>query len=73
MRAEGRESRAEVFMMALESLSKAEKEQVATRLLDYPFLREDVLDIAVVLERRGEPSFPLEDVLAERTKLSAAR
>ena len=72
MKAEGRESRAEVFMMALETMSESEKRQVASRLLDYTYLREDVLDIAIILDRRGEPSFPLEDVLANRTELSAA-
>jgi hypothetical protein len=71
MKADGKESRAEVFMMALESLSKAEKRLVASRLLDYPYLREDVLDIALVLERDEEPSFPIEDVLAGRTEISA--
>ena len=64
MKADGRESRAEVFMMALESMSKAEKREVASRLLDYPYLREDVLDIAIILEREGEPSYPLEEVMA---------
>ena len=59
-------------MMALETFSKAEKRLVASRLLDYSYLREDVLDIAIILDRSGEPSFPLEDVLAKRTELSAA-
>ena len=72
MKANGRESRAEVFMMALESMSKAEKRVVASRLLEYPFLREDILDIAIILDREGEPSIPLEDVLAGKTGIFAA-
>ena len=65
MKADGRESRAEVFMMALESMSRAEKRQVASRLLDYPYLGEDVLDIAIIRETEGEPSRPFEEYLAE--------
>ena len=70
MKADGRESRAEVFMMALESMSKAEKRLVASRLLDYPFLRGDVLDIAIIRETEGEPSYPLEDVMARMRETS---
>ena len=36
------ESRAEVYLMALQSLSKAEKEVVIARLLKDPQLREDM-------------------------------
>ena len=72
MKVDGRESRAEVFMMALGTLSKAEKRQVASRLLDYPYLREDVLDIAIIRDREGEPSHPLEEVMARMEKTSLA-
>lgn len=65
MKADGRESRAEVFLMALESFSEAEKRLVASRLLDYTFLREDILDIAIILDRAGEPSISFEEYLAE--------
>lgn len=60
------ESKAEVFFMALQSLSKAEREAVIARLLDDPKLREDILDIAVIRQRRGEPSRPFREYLAER-------
>ena len=72
MRVYGRESRAEVFLMALELFSKAEKRQVASCLLDYPFLREDVLDIAIIRDREGEPSYPLEEVIARIRETSSA-
>lgn len=72
MKADGRECRAEVFMMALESLSKAEKRQVASRLLDYPYLCEDILDIAIIRDREGEPSYPLEEVIARLKETSSA-
>lgn len=62
------ESRAEIFLMALHSLSKQEREAVIARLLDDPELREDLMDIAVIQQRKGEPSRPFRDYLAERKK-----
>ncbi len=62
------QSRAEVFLMALESLSKAEKKAVITRLLEDDSLREDILDLALIQQRQGEPSRPFQDYLAERKK-----
>lgn len=50
--------------MALESFSKDEKRLVASRLLDYPYLREGVLDIAIIRDRKGEHSYPFEEVMA---------
>ena len=58
------ESRAEVYLMAIQSLSKAEKEAVISRLLEDPQLREDILDLAVIRQRRGEPSRPFRKYLA---------
>ena len=60
------ESRAEVYLMAIQSLSKAEKEAVIARLLEDPQLREDILDLAVIKQRQGEPSRPFAEYLAER-------
>ena len=60
------ESRAEVYLMALQSLSEAEREAVITRLLEDPQLREDILDLAVIKQRQGEPSRPFTEYLAER-------
>ena len=60
------ESRAEVYLMALQSLSEAEREAVITRLLDDPRLREDILDLAVIRQRQGEPSRPFTEYLGER-------
>lgn len=62
------ESRAEVYLMALQSLSKAEKEAVIARLLEDTKLREDILDLALIQQRQGEPSRPFGDYLAERRK-----
>jgi len=60
------ESRAEVYLMALQSLSEAEREAVISRLLEDPQLREDILDLAVIKQRQGEPSRPFTEYLAER-------
>ncbi|MGA8848446.1 MAG: hypothetical protein WB564_01270 [Dehalococcoidia bacterium] len=60
------ESRAEIYLMALQSLSEAEREAVITRLLEDPQLREDILDLAVIQQRQREPSRPFTEYLAER-------
>jgi len=58
------ESRAEVYLMALQSLSEVEREAVITRLLEAPQLREDILDLAAIQQRQREPSRPFRDYLA---------
>ena len=62
------ESRAEIYLMALQSLSKAEKKAVITRLLEDDSLREDILDLALIQQRQGESSRPFSEYLAEREK-----
>ena len=62
------ESRAEVYLMALQSLSKAEREAVIARLLEDPKLREDILDLATIQQRQGETSRPFAEYLAEHTQ-----
>ncbi len=62
------QSRAEIYLMALKSLSKAEKEAIINRLLEDESLREDILDIALVQQRHGESSRPFREYLAEREK-----
>ena len=60
------QSRAEIYLMALESLSKAEKKAVITRLLEDESLREDILNTALIQQRQGESSRPFSEYLAER-------
>ena len=60
------QSRAEVYLMALQSLSKAEKKEVVTRLLEDEALWEDILDIALIRQREGEQGRPYEDYRTER-------
>ena len=62
------QSRAEIYLMALESLSAAEKKKIIARLLEDENLREDILDVALIQRRRGEPSRPLGEYLAEIEK-----
>ena len=62
------QSRADIYLMALESLSKAEKKAVIARLLEDESLREDILDIALIQQRQGESSRPFREYLAERRK-----
>jgi hypothetical protein len=57
------ELRAEVYLMAIQSLSKAEKEAVIARLLEGPQLREDILDLAVILQRQGEALTTFQGIL----------
>lgn len=65
------ESRAEVYLMALQSLSKAEREAIITRLLEDVKLREDILDLALIRQRQEEPSKPFREYLAARRKKRA--
>lgn len=62
------ESRAEVYLMALQSLSKAEREVVIARLLEDTKLMEDILDLAIIRKRQGEPARPFREYLAKRVK-----
>ena len=57
--------------MALQSLSKVEKEAVIARLLEDPQLREDILDLAVIHQRQGELSRPFRDYLVWRENIIA--
>ena len=62
------ESSAEIFLMALQALSKAERKAVVNRLLEDPKVREDILDLTLIRQRQGEPSWPFREYLAERKK-----
>lgn len=64
------QSKAEIYLMALNSLSKAERAVVIEHLLDDDALMEDILDIALAKKRLEEPSRPFEDFLAEEKKRS---
>jgi len=63
-----KETKAEVFWMAFKGLPKRERQSVIERLLKDTEFMEDLIDIAIVEQRREEPSRPLEDYLAERKR-----
>ncbi len=60
------QSRSEVYLMALRSLSRAERKAVIARLMEDEAVREDILDLAVIHRRRREPSRPFRAYLEER-------
>lgn len=62
------QAKAEVFWMAFRGLPKKEKQSIIERLLKDKEFMEDLIDIAILRQRREEPSRPLEEYLAERKK-----
>ncbi len=60
------EATAEVFLTAFRALSRKERQAVLARLASDPDLREDLYDLALVTQRRDEPSRPLREYLAEK-------
>lgn len=62
------QSRAEIYLMALESLSKEERKAVIIRLLEDESIREDIIDIALIQQRQGEPDRPFREYMAVREK-----
>jgi len=63
-----KEAKAEVFWTAFKGLKKEERQSVIERLLKDTEFMEDLVDIAILEQRKQEPSRPLEDYLAERAK-----
>ena len=60
------QAKAEVFWMAFRGLPKKEKQSVIERLLKDKEFMEDLIDRAILKQRREEPSRSLEDYLADR-------
>jgi len=60
------EAVAEVFLTALRSLPKSGRDRVLLGLVKDRSLRRDLMDLAVIEERRGEPSRPFREYLNER-------
>lgn len=59
---------AEVFLRALKSLPKKERDAVVVRIARDKEFARDILDIALIAERRAEPSRPFREYLAEKRK-----
>lgn len=62
------EAKAEVFLMAFKGLPKKERQSIIERLLKDAEFMEDLIDIAILEQRRKEPSRLLEKYLAEKEK-----
>lgn len=58
----------EVFMTAFRALPKKAREAVVDKMLSDKEFREDLMDAAIIEQRRKEPSRPLDDYLADRRK-----
>jgi hypothetical protein len=58
------EATAEVFWTALKALSRKEQQAVLRRVVQDEKLRHDLIDLAVIEERRQEPARPLREYLA---------
>jgi len=58
----------EVFMTAFRALPKKAREAVVYKMLKEKEFREDLIDTALIEQRRKEPSRPLEGYLSDRRK-----
>jgi hypothetical protein len=58
---------AEVFWAAFVSMQEGERRAFLEHLIADPRLREDLLDAALIEQRRHEPRRPLKDALGDRT------
>jgi hypothetical protein len=63
-----KEAKAEVFWMAFKGLPRKEQHLIVQKLLQDREFVEDLLDLAVIEQRRAEPSRSLEEYLTEREK-----
>jgi hypothetical protein len=62
------ESIAEVFMTALKALPKRERDAVLVRIARDRALARDLLDLAVIAERRRQPSRLFRKYLAQKKR-----
>jgi len=60
------EATAEVFLTALRGLSEEQRQAFFAGLADDEQFREDLVDLAHLLDREDEPSRPFREYLAER-------
>lgn len=62
------EATAQVFWTAFKVLPRTEQQAVLRRVIQNRTLRHDLLDLAVIEERRAEPVRPLREYLAQSKK-----
>jgi len=58
----------EIFLRAFEGLTKAQRQTFLEKLLHKKTYRQDLLDLAIIEERRHEPQRPFRDYLSERSQ-----
>jgi len=61
------EATAEVFWMAFSVLPSDEKRVVIQRFIQNETLRRDLMDLALIEERRSQPARPLREYLQEKS------
>jgi hypothetical protein len=59
-------SKADVYIMAFQSLSKTEREAVIQRLLEDRQLREDIQDLLIIRQRSTEQSRRFREYISEK-------
>lgn len=57
---------ADVFLTALKALPKTERDAVVVRIARDKAFARDIFDLAVIADRRGEPSRPFREYLSKR-------
>ncbi len=62
------EATAEVFWTALKALPRKERQAVLRRVVRDEKLRRDLMDMALIESRRGEPARPLRAYLKDLRK-----
>ena len=67
------EATADVFRTALKALPRKERDAVLVRIAHDKSLARDLLDLAVIAQRRREPSRPFAQYLADRKKRAKRR
>ena len=61
------EATAEVFLTALRSLSRKDRQAVLNGIASDDEMREDLLDLALLEQRQGESARPFKEYLAEKS------
>ena len=59
---------ADVFLTALKALPKAERDAVVVRIARDKAFARDILDLALIADRRHEPSRPFRKYLSEKSR-----
>ncbi len=58
---------ADVFLTALKALPKGERDAVVVRIARDKAFARDILDLALISKRRGEPSRAFREYLSEKS------